>query len=1813
MMRVCLATLGLLVALSASTFVAADAQGVPVRTVPLQITQGPADHLNPHVAVQPDGRVLVSWIEAPRDEGPSRLMAALSSDWKPLTIADLAEDAAFDPQPQVYAGAATQVAWLQSGDPFLQVFQMELGAALVGPLELTLPTQITLAYDSQGGLHAAWFTEGTLNALDVTRGLTATLATDAVVEAPALALDGQAVAHLAWVTPQTDASTGPVHYVALRAESEPMLVTESGRNLHLQVGSGGLAHLTWQQDGTLYYARSDAWENPQIVAANLPEDEVPSTLAIGSDGVAHAVWYSEGSLWYANSVDWSMTRTLLATTGSLSGLSLALDRRGWPQVAWSAPDADGISQIYQLSLQQVLPQMRVVSPAEGDVLTNDGLAEVDTTLPADELVRITFYVEAGEEGLNQQGGALMELGSDDDPADGWSVPLPLAELAWDQRCRVLAFGAMQDGAVMQARGGWFTVRAEGLPWVWLQGPFVEASQGQSALGVMAADAASEPDRLDLFLSPEAPPNGQTDGVKAAPDLRYVGSYRLPRQIRWPAPVWQWLSFDSSAIPDGAYAVTALITDAEGQHGYSALDTLRVQNNQLPEIEIVEPEAGAVVANRLTITAQAPSQAGFITRMDFFVERSRPLLALQSQRYQEETSLPELTWIGSDSDGSDGWAVERAVTEALDGDDWQVYVVAFGEKGPLGEARSEASFIILGRRRPYVRLSTPAAGSQVSGVEEIRLDVLANTAHFTGATVYLEGADGGLTPLGDVSATEEAFSLSWDTRAARDGVYAVVAAVRDDQGRTTMARAEGVIVRNQTVPLAFVPADDGGNLPGTLSGTAVLRILATDIGPTPQRVDAYLQDERGALYTIGQALFRDKPVLGWSTIWDTRSVMDGRYRLIAVASYTGGWTSRAVWDVTVQNTSPTITLSEPTAGEVWAGARRIQWTTVHPLGLATSVTIAYSPDGGAHWAEVASGLDASDSYVWDTAQFPDGADARLRLTASDGLQNGRVTSPAFAVANRNQAPRVSLLSPQADTLHGQEVLITWQAWDPDGSELGVDLTYRTPDGDWLPIALDLANSGHYVWSLKNVVPRDDYTLRVVARDTAGLSSVALVGGISIVDSQPPQVRLLAPSSSARLKREAVILWQATDPDGDALRIDLYYSDDAGRTWIPLAEGLANTGYYTWQVSFLPVGSKYRIRVVARDGLFQSSHESPWLFAVGDSAPPQVTLTAPAAGSTLSGPRWIRWYAADPDGTPVTTTLSLRLAGSSEWLPLAENLPSDGFYLWDTTQFADGAYDLRVSVSDGSFSASAALAQTVTLANGTNLAPQVALIAPLGGETWSGMQEIRWRAWDQEQDPITATLYLSTDDGAWQELTQVDGYAGRYLWDTDTAPLGDTYRVRVAVNDGARRGAESAPGVFHLENARALPPTVTITSPDSAGELLHGDTVAWIAESPNGAALGVSIALSSDDGRTWETIAEGLSNTGEYTLDSALLEDSTPRRIRLRVHDARYVVQAFSPAFAPAEPRLLAPELTLHEPQGDETWSGVRTIRWTALDPGDQALRILVERSADGGYTWKRIGTSTENSGTMNWDTTDDANGIYVVRVTADNGQARVSQQSGPLVVSNSEQSTPVISVIYPRGGQVWSGTQEVRWSASGDPESTLGVDLSYSLDGGASWGSIARGVPNTGSYIWDTTVLPNCSAVWLRASVSDGRATVTDVSDGSFAVRNVLAPVVVLLSPQGGERWAGRQTIAWYATTGSLRPVQVTLEISADGGLTWRLLASGLSPSGTYLAATDTYAVGSGLLIRATATDGSRSGVDVTTKPVVIQTRSGSPLWQSFLP
>ena len=89
-------------------------------------------------------------------------------------------------------------------------------------------------------------------------------------------------------------------------------------------------------------------------------------------------------------------------------------------------------------------------------------------------------------------------------------------------------------------------------------------------------------------------------------------------------------------------------------------------------------------------------------------------------------------------------------------------------------------------------------------------------------------------------------------------------------------------------------------------------------------------------------------------------------------------------------------------------------------------------------------------------------------------------------------------------------------------------------------------------------------------------------------------------------------------------------------------------------------------------------------------------------------------------------------------------------------------------------------TITHVN-ANTPPSIYLLSPQGGETLSGLQEIKWSAFDPDFDNLTFSLWYSALD-AWIWVPLIENYTQlSFLWDTTTVQDG-RYFLKLLVFDG-----------------------------------------------------------------------------------------------------------------------------------------------------------------------------------------------------------------------------------------------------------------------------------------------------------------------------------------------------------------------------------------------------------------------------------------------
>jgi galactose oxidase len=149
-----------------------------------------------------------------------------------------------------------------------------------------------------------------------------------------------------------------------------------------------------------------------------------------------------------------------------------------------------------------------------------------------------------------------------------------------------------------------------------------------------------------------------------------------------------------------------------------------------------------------------------------------------------------------------------------------------------------------------------------------------------------------------------------------------------------------------------------------------------------------------------------------------------------------------------------------------------------------------------------------------------------------------------------------------------------------------------------------------------------------------------------------------------------------------------------------------------------------------------------------------------------------------------------------------------------------------------------------------------------------------------------------------------------------------------------------------------------------------------------------------------------------------------------------------------------------------------------------------------------------------------------------------------------EPVPVLLLTAPNGGETLTGgsTFQVAWSTIG---SLADVKLESSVDGGASWQSIAAAVPNSGSYTWQ---VPGSGGQQVLLRVAGASApALADASDAPFTITpgpDACSTCDPLPPPGGGPPGPGDREPAQTTgcTTASLAPSALGLMVALGWAL-----------------------------------------------------------------
>lgn len=431
------------------------------------------------------------------------------------------------------------------------------------------------------------------------------------------------------------------------------------------------------------------------------------------------------------------------------------------------------------------------------------------------------------------------------------------------------------------------------------------------------------------------------------------------------------------LEEGENILTLTATDAAGNTGGNSVTVVR--DTTRPVIEVLSPVEGAVLGSTpVSFSARVTDLTA--TTLDFGTNH---------------VPLPE----------SGGVAVGDV--DLVEGPN-TVTFVATDAAGNVGRAERH---VVLDLAAPVVRIDMPLDGSSF-GPGESLVAVVANVSD-TSATVVASspaGVETGLPAGGGVASG--AVSL-------QEGFNTIVVTATDQTNRNGSDSI--VVLLDTTRPTVAVtsPAD----------GTAVRGVIdfdATALDALPGSGIASV-----AFAVDGNVVWTDTAAPFESSL-DTTSLTEGVHSLSATATDgKGNWASSTV-QVRVDNTLPTVAITEPANQAVVGGTIDFRATGsdagsgVAALTMLVAGAAPQPTDGSTSFVPALATCTASSQV--DTRQFADGP-LVLSVEALDAAGNAAETTTVTVVVDNN-APERSLLSPSDGAVVHGTIDIVATADDPN---------------------------------------------------------------------------------------------------------------------------------------------------------------------------------------------------------------------------------------------------------------------------------------------------------------------------------------------------------------------------------------------------------------------------------------------------------------------------------------------------------------------------------------------------------------------------------------------------------------------------------------------------------------------------------------------------------------------------------------------------------------------------------------------------------------
>ncbi|TLZ48730.1 MAG: hypothetical protein E6K18_08615 [Methanobacteriota archaeon] len=432
-----------------------------------------------------------------------------------------------------------------------------------------------------------------------------------------------------------------------------------------------------------------------------------------------------------------------------------------------------------------------------------------------------------------------------------------------------------------------------------------------------------------------------------------------------------------------------------------------------------------------------------------------------------------------------------------------------------------------------------------------------------------------------------------------------------------------------------------------------------------------------------------------------------------------------------------------------------------------------------------------------------------------------------------------------------------------------------------------------------------------------------------------------------------------------------------------------------------------------------------------APPHVTITHPANGSTVSGTVAIAGNAWDD----VHVVLVKVHIDTGEWWNATDTSGNDTWWTWttswDSTTVANGWHHIGALAKDSA----GQLADTsieVYVQNGMeNHAPWVEINTPPNHSTVSGITTVSGTSGDPDANDSVELVQVRIDDGDWRNATPRgdNGSWNHWSYDWNTTTVDDGWHAFSARAFDGQAYSGVAVNEYFVDNVpnQNETPVVHIVHPE-AGMTVWGIVLVHGTASDD---VGVTLVQVAIDDRAWadatDTSLDDSWSTWAYQWDTTTF-DNGEHHVCARSFDGDLYSEVTCVGVNVANENH-RPKVTIVDPKNGETVRGLILIHGLAAD--DVGVKLVEVRFNDGDWH-HATDTSPDAAWTTwayEWDTTKRDDGCLHISARAWDGSLFSEVYTIGVCVDNVD-SRPWVKIVRPESGETVHGLYLI-WGYAGD--------------------------------------------------------------------------------------------------------------------------------------------------------------------------------------